>query len=40
MDHAITVGMVAWSVLGVLGIVVVLGIFVVVLAVIASGYNH
>ena len=40
MEHIVTVGMVAWALMGILGVGFVLGVIGVVLYVIASEFNH
>jgi hypothetical protein len=40
MDHAITIGMVVYTIGGVLGAIGVIAILVWILSVFASGFNH
>lgn len=40
MDHVVTVGMIVWPALAVLGGLVVLGFLVWIISIFASGFNH
>jgi hypothetical protein len=40
VDHAVTVGMIVWPLLGLLGIAAVLGVIFIILSVIADGFKH
>lgn len=40
MDHAVTVGMIVWPALAILGVCAVLGVIFFILSIIAEGFKH